>query len=71
MERTKWLVVILSILMSTASACKAPYSNPPVTFQDLDLVGTWEAHYSERRVDKLIVRADGTFKQIYHEDTIL
>jgi hypothetical protein len=38
-----------------------------VNLQDSDLVGAWEARYRERGIDKLILRADGTFKQIYHD----
>ena len=70
MERTRWLAVILSILISMASACKVPYSNPPITFQDFDLVGTWEARYMEWGVDELTLRADGTFKQIYKDRNV-
>jgi len=40
--------------------------NPPATLQELDLVGTWEADYgSWLGIDTLILREDGTFKQIY------
>jgi len=59
--------VVLILLM--APACKPQYSNPPPAFQDFDLVGTWEAHYMEWGSDKLIIRADGTFKQIYTDHT--
>ncbi|MDI6765103.1 MAG: hypothetical protein QME83_19045 [Thermodesulfobacteriota bacterium] len=48
------------------------YSNPPPTFQESDLAGTWEAHYSgtlDGDIDRLIIQADGTFKQIYQNHT--
>ena len=45
---------------------EAPYSPPPATFTDSDLVGTWEAHY-DAGLDRLTLRADGTFKQVYEE----
>lgn len=71
MKRSKWLSVALAILvLLMASACEEQYSNLPPTFQDSDLVGTWEVRYSGRRIDTLIFRADGTFKQIYHDDTV-
>ncbi len=76
MKQSKQLSIILliSILLAVVAcyACRAPhleapYSNPPMNFQDSDLVGTWEAHYMEWGIDKLILRADGTFRQIYHD----
>lgn len=52
------------LTLSTAEISKS--QNPPATLQELDMVGTWKADYGSRRgVDKLILRADGTFKQIY------
>ena len=42
----------------------APYRNPPPSLGESDLVGTWEAHYG-RSVDRLMLRADRTFKQMY------
>ena len=43
--------------------------NPPAALQELDLAGTWKANYGScstcRGVDTLILREDGTFKQIY------
>jgi len=71
MKRSEWLSMLVSVVVVlTAAGCEARYSNPPPTFQDSDLMGTWEARYSERRVDTLIFRADGTFKQIYHDGTV-
>lgn len=50
--------------LSTPEISKS--QNPPATLQELDLVGTWKADYGSRLgVDKLILREDGTFKQIY------
>ncbi|NIN65796.1 MAG: hypothetical protein GTO63_14100 [Anaerolineae bacterium] len=45
---------------------EAPYSNPPPTFQESDLTGAWQARYNDG-VDRLVFRADGTFKQVYEE----
>lgn len=76
MKRRGWLVIFLLVLCcGVPLACWVTlavvdptkiYSNPPATFQDSDLVGTWEAHYGDR-VDRLIIRIDGTFKQIYRD----
>jgi hypothetical protein len=46
---------------------EAPYSPPPETLQESDLVGTWEAYYWGDSVDTLIMRDDGTFKQIFYD----
>lgn len=43
--------------------------NPPDTFRESDLVGTWKVEYDgfydDGGIDTLILEADGTFKQIY------
>lgn len=47
---------------------EAPYSPPPPTFQDSDLVGTWETRYAgwpAGDLDRLTFREDGTFRQVY------
>jgi hypothetical protein len=64
--------VVLAVLVTmkpaqSARFCvHAPYLPPPATFDDGDLVGTWRAHY-DGSVDTLILKADGTFKQIYQD----
>ena len=47
---------------------QAPYSPPPSDFKEEKLVGSWETRYG-RRTDKLVLRDDGTFKQIYRDPT--
>jgi hypothetical protein len=47
---------------------EAPYSPPLPTFQDSDLVGTWETRYAGPPggdLDTLTLREDGTFRQVY------
>jgi hypothetical protein len=52
------------IMLSTAEISKS--RNPTVDLQMSDLAGTWKANYgSYGGVDKLILKEDGTFKQIY------
>jgi hypothetical protein len=46
---------------------EAPYSPPPETLQESDLVGTWRSYYWGDSVDTLILRDDGTFKQIFYD----
>jgi hypothetical protein len=42
---------------------------PPAAFQEIDLVGIWEARYSPERIDRLEIRDNGTFKQTYLDRT--
>lgn len=71
MKRGRWSTALLLVLvLLTAAACEAAYSKPPAAFQDSDLVGIWETRYMEWGVDRLILRADGTFKQIYHDHIV-
>lgn len=76
MKRSVRLVIVLLVLvlMGPVACCVTIWvrerqipSNPPATFQDSDLVGTWEAHYWPGAVDRLVIGADGTFKQTYRE----
>lgn len=71
MKRSEWLSAILSVfVLLTAVGCEARYSNPSPTVQGSALAGTWEARYMEWGVDRLILRTDGTFKQIYQDYTV-
>jgi hypothetical protein len=47
---------------------EAPYSPPPSDFDEEELVGSWKTSYG-RRTDELILRGDGTFKQVYRDPT--
>ena len=49
---------------------EAPYSSPPPTFEDSDLIGTWETRYAgwpAGDLDRLSLREDGTFQQTYED----
>jgi hypothetical protein len=60
------LLVMLKPAQSARFCVQAPYLSPPANFEDQDLVGTWRAHY-DGRIDTLILKPDGTFKQIYED----
>jgi hypothetical protein len=40
---------------------------PPETFQEADLVGMWVAKYGGDSTDTLIIREDGTYRQIFDD----
>ena len=54
-------------LFSPRCLLEAPYFNPPADFDESRLVGTWEARYMEWGVDRLSLRPDGTFKQLFRK----
>jgi len=70
MKSPGWLrPMLLASVLLTVVACEAleaPYSNPPATLQESDLVGTWETHYG-RSIDRLILREDARFRQTYRD----
>lgn len=69
-SQSRWLKVLPVLVLLMAASCReAPYSNPPSTFQNSDLANTWEVRYGERGIDRLILKQDGTFKQIYQDYT--
>ncbi len=63
-----WILGVVLVLIQLRSAMgnclEAPYQHPPTTLRESDLVGIWEAHYG-RSVDRLVLRGDGTFEQVY------
>ena len=63
------LALLAFAIILLISACKPGFENPPLDLEEADLVGTWETHYSKHRIDKLQLKADGTFKQMYEEHT--
>jgi hypothetical protein len=73
LRRVSQLVAIM-IAGGFLVACVANWSDgasppacppPPTTFTKADLVGTWTASYNLHDKDILIIKDDGTFKQIY------
>jgi len=76
-KRISWCfnVVLLLLLLTAIAACDESIKSimdsepPPATFREIDLVGTWEGHYGYPwGTDRLILREDGTFKQIYGDE---
>jgi hypothetical protein len=74
-----WLVYVLA-LTAGLLACKSfsltqtPDNGlaclpPPESFREADLVGVWVANYFED-IDKLLIRSDGTYKQIFSSESI-
>lgn len=57
-------------LASVVRCFEVPYDAPPSDFEESDLVGTWEARYMEWGIDTVVLRADGTFKQVYQDRTM-
>ncbi|OGO40819.1 MAG: hypothetical protein A2W36_05860 [Chloroflexi bacterium RBG_16_58_14] len=66
MKANAWLALSKLIpILFLATACGVSFENPPDNLQESDLVGVWEAHYGSRGTDWMIIRADGTYQQIY------
>jgi len=70
------LVVVLCLLLACTLAQRKGETNTrwrcqpvPESFQESDLVGTWQAqHYFGVVTETLILRADHTYQQIYEND---
>lgn len=78
-KKTFWIMMVilgfLSLVCGLATspvkrglslASEAPFFNPPDSFRESLLVGTWYTSYMEWGEETLIIRPDGTFRQIYH-----
>ena len=59
--------IMLLLVMASACVRDVPYEDPPADFQESDLLGAWEAHYSSpgTGIDRIVFQADGTFQQFY------
>jgi hypothetical protein len=64
------VTIILIFLVLLNSGCAAFYKNPPESFQSSDLEGIWRTHYGSQVTDQLIIKSDGTYKQIYEDSKI-
>lgn len=62
-----WLLLLVPLALASCVNTGAPWSPPPPGIQAAELVGVWEARYDKYRVDQLVLRADGTFKQTYRD----
>lgn len=68
MKRRRLQAVLLVMLVVPLLAmCDAPFLSPPVDLQQNDLVGIWNTSYGDRDSDRLVLRSDGTFRQIYRD----
>lgn len=69
MRKLKKLILTITFLFIFLTSACSPNRNgctlPPEDFERTDLVGTWVAGWSERN-DTLILRENGTYKQIVH-----
>ena len=72
MCRKQSLAFLILLSVIAFSSCKIykdeKFEMPPDDFQESDIIGTWEARYTGpgKGVDKLIIRANGTFIQEYN-----
>lgn len=67
--RYKHLSIVIKCVVLTLifSSCGAASTRPESSFRDTDLVGTWTAAYPGGGIDRLIIAADGTFRQVYQD----
>lgn len=61
-----YLVVIL-IIGITVTACSKTSTHPSANIQMSDLEGEWQAQYGSGVTDKLILRSDGTFREVFED----
>jgi len=70
---SRWAIAFLTctvlLLLSGCEVlrCRAGFSPPPLDLDEADLVGVWELPYGQYGVERLQLRADGTFKQVYEQ----
>jgi hypothetical protein len=69
MNKKIWLSAVFILFgLLPLTSCAASYTNPPQLIRGTDLEGVWEAHYGKGIIDKIVIKADGKFKQTYEDD---
>lgn len=74
LQRAGVVAAIVLVLMSACVQAKSEgreLGHLPDSYQEADLVGTWQALYGgeARTTDTIVMREDGTYQQIYHRVT--
>ena len=59
------ICVFTFFLMSTG-ACTHSYSKPPSSLEKPDLIGVWEASYSQESIDRITLK-ETRFQQVYRD----
>ncbi len=68
--RILWMI-LLPILVLLGCFVVMPHGDgnesipPPPTFDETDLVGTWQATYGTKRIDRITLKSDGTYQQVF------
>lgn len=71
MKPRKLLLLLFAMLVSLpAASCAAPFLPPPVSLQERDLVGAWETDCGKRCAERIVLRSDGTFRQMYRDPRV-
>jgi len=73
MKRISWWLVVAAILItiiccySSIGLIQSAFAYPsvPSTFQEDDLLGTWQMTYGTSMKDTITLRADGTYQQTF------
>jgi hypothetical protein len=60
------LIIRLAFCLLLVS-CSEPLGGPTTPVQISDLTGTWVAHYGEDTTDTIVLKDDGTFRQVYQD----
>lgn len=72
MGRMWFIFIVTSITLGMCCCVGIPLPSlgsyaPPEDFKEADLIGTWQARYGTSLIDKLTLKADGTYQQILED----
>jgi hypothetical protein len=59
------IFLLLGFLLGISACTAGTYDDPPSDLSVSDLVGTWEARYGKDITDKITIREDGMYQQLY------
>ena len=59
-------ICVFMILLMSTGACTNSYSKPPSFLEKSDLIGVWEASYSQDSIDKITLK-ENRFQQVYRD----
>ncbi len=58
-------IALWTAILHLLAGCQAPFPAPSIDIQMDSLEGVWETRYSEEQTDRLILRSDGVYKQVF------
>jgi hypothetical protein len=65
-SKYRTMICVFTIFLMSTGACTNSYSKPPSSLEKVDLLGVWEATYSQESIDRITLK-ENHFQQTYRD----